>query len=100
MEARELFTLRNKAVVAWLTCAAVATSAVSVALPPAFWLCALGVILVAAGMLSHSARTGQWYTSQRWEPRFNWFEGWASCTGAIVTIVPLLVLIAREWIAR
>jgi hypothetical protein len=99
MESFDHFTFRNSRIRAWLagTCAVVVL--VAVIFPPAFWLCGLGAPLVVVAVLAHSARTGQWYTWQRWEPSFSWFEGWAGATGATMILGPVLTITVRAWLA-
>ena len=97
MEDRDYFTFRNSSLRGWLAGVAVLAGVIAAAAPPSLWLCALGGALLALGVLSHSARTGQWFTWQNWEPSLNWFEGWAASTGVMLLLVPLLVLIALSW---
>lgn len=97
MEHRDYFTFRNSGIRLWLGGVSVLAGILVVALPPSFWLCVTGGALLALGILSHSARTGQWFTWQNWEPSLNWFEGWAACTGVLLIVVPLLVLVALSW---
>jgi hypothetical protein len=93
MEDRDLFTLRHRGVLLWLAGVLVGSVSVAAIVPPSFWLSAVGFAFLAAGVIAHSARTGQWYTWQRWEPRFNWFEGWAAATGVVLFLVPFLVVL-------
>lgn len=97
MEQRDHFTFRNAGIRAWLLAVLVGAGALAVAAPPSLWLCAAGILLLAAGLLAHSARAGQWFTSQDWEPSLNWFEGWAASTGALLLLTPLWVLLALAW---
>jgi len=94
MEDRDYFTFRNPRIRAWLLGTGGATCLLAVMAPPSLWLCGVGGVLLVGGMLAHSARTAQWFSSQNWEPSLNWFEGWAASTGVLLLILPLLVLIA------
>ena len=60
--------------------------------PPSSWISGVGLALVAVGVLSHSARTGQWFKWRNWKPQFSWFEGWAAATGAILALVQVIVM--------
>jgi len=93
MEDRDLFTLRHAGVLLWLVVVLIGSISMAVLVPPSFWLSAIGIAFLAVGVISHSARTGQWYTWPRWEPRFNWFEGWAATTGVVLLLVPFLVVL-------
>ena len=95
MESRDYFTFRNRGVLTWLCAVAFGATALTIAVPPSFWLCGVGGALLAVGLLSHSARTGQWYTWQNWEPSLSWFEGWATSTGVLLMVLPLLAVLAR-----
>ena len=97
MEPSDYFTFQNTGIRAWLGGISVLSGIVVVVVPPSFWLCAMGGVFLALGVLSHSARTGQWFTWQNWEPSLNWFEGWAASTGVLLILVPLLGLIALAW---
>jgi hypothetical protein len=99
MEHRDYFTFRNASTLIWLGAVVVTSLAAVFAFPPAFWLCGVGGVFVAIGALSNSVRTGQWYSWQNWEPSLSWFEGWAVTTGAILAVLPLLVIIMRSWVA-
>lgn len=98
MENVDRFTFRNSRIRVWLGGVCGAVVLVAVFSPPAFWLCGLGVPLVVVATLAHSARTGQWYTWQRWEPSFNWFEGWAAATGVTMIAGPVLTFAVRAWL--
>jgi hypothetical protein len=97
MEQRDYFTFRNPGIRTWLGVVAAVAGLLVVNVPPSLWLCAVGGALLALGVLAHSARTGQWFTWQNWEPSLNWFEGWAASTGVLLLVVPLLVLVALSW---
>jgi hypothetical protein len=90
----DVFTLKNPSLLAWLVAVLVASVAVGVLLPPAFWLCGVGAALVVVGSIANSARTDQWWSWQL-KGSLNWFEGWAASTGAILTVVPLLLALIR-----
>lgn len=91
------FTLNNRKMRSWLVAVLIVTAAIALARPPAFWLCVLGVALLVTGICANSARTSQWMSGQN-KASFNWFEGWATSTGSVLIIVPLLTVVARTWI--
>ena len=95
MEQRDLFTFNNRGITVWLLVVGVLAATVAFVAAPAFWMCIAGAGLVAIGGIAHSARTGQWFTWQDWEPRFNWFEGWSGSTGLLLMAMPLLVAILK-----
>jgi len=97
MEQFEIFSFRNRALLAWLVSVILAGGAIAALAPPALWMCAIGAILLVSSMLGHSARTSQWYTWQRREPRLSWFEGWAASTGVVLVVVPLLAIVLRSY---
>jgi hypothetical protein len=96
MESWDYFTFRNRTMLNWLGIVILFSLAMALFFPPAFWLCTLGVLLIVVGLLTHSSRTGQWYTWQNWEPRLSWFEGWAGITGGLLVAVPLIVAILKD----
>jgi len=95
----DVFTLKNRAIFSWLVGVCVASSLLATFRPPAFWLAALGVVLIVIGSLANSSRTNQWYSWQR-EGSLNWFEGWATSTGVILAIVPLLFAVIRGLVGK
>lgn len=97
MEQFEIFTLRNRALLTWLACIMLGGGAAAALAPPALWMCAIGAFLLVSSILGQCARTGQWYTWQRWELRLSWFEGWAASTGIVLVVVPLLVIVLRSY---
>ena len=98
MESRNYFTLRNRAMLIWLVSEALVALDVVAYFPPSFWLCGLGFPLAVIGMLAHSARTEQWNTWENWEPKFNWFEGWAASTGVTLEVIPVVGVLVRVWL--
>lgn len=100
MESREDFTLRNSRIRLWLLATAAAAGIFLAVAPPSLWLCGVGSVLLIVGALVHLARTGQWFTWPSPQPSFNWFEGWATSTGVLLLILPLIALFARaRWSA-
>jgi hypothetical protein len=93
------FTLKNRAILSWLVGVLVASLALAIRLPPAFWLTSVGVGLLFVAVLAHSTRTKQWFTWQLEGP-LNWFEGWAASTGAILVIVPLSLAALRDSVGQ
>ena len=84
MEEREVFTLRNRGIVSWLAGVLALASLIGALSLPAFWLAPGGFLFILVAAIAHSFRTGQWLSWQRWEPRLNWFEGWAASTGGVL----------------
>jgi hypothetical protein len=95
----DVFTLKNRAILFWLTGVFATSLTVAIWLPPAHWLASVGVCLIFVAVLARSARTNQWFTWQNEGPS-NWFEGWAGLTGAILTVVPLLLDALRDWLGK
>ena len=93
MEDRDVLTLRNRGVRLWLSGVLLSSVLISAAFPPAVWLFGAGMACMVTAVVCHSARTGQHYTWERWEPRLNWFEGWLACTGAVLFVAPLIGLV-------
>ena len=95
----EDFTIKNRPIQIWL----VTTSAICVSLalifPPSFWLCGIGGVMLAIGMLANSARTDQWYSWQN-EGSLNWFEGWAVSTAMVLIFIPLGIVMIRVVLAN
>ena len=91
------FTLRDCKVQKWLLSVALGACVLAVGVPPSFWLCGLGVVLVVVGQVAYSFRTNQWMSWQN-EGSLNWFEGWAVSTGAVLAIIPLSAEIVRSWL--
>jgi hypothetical protein len=90
----DVFTLNNRAMRVWLAAVLLSSGAAAALMPPAFWICGVGAALIVLGSVSNSARTDQWYSWQR-EGSLSWFEGWAASTGAVLTVVPLVVALLR-----
>jgi hypothetical protein len=95
MESWDYFTFRNRAMLYWLGIVFAFGLVMVLFFPPAFWLCTLGILFLVVGLLAHSARTGQWYTWQNWEPSLSWFEGWLVVTGSILMVAQLIAVILR-----
>lgn len=89
------FSLKNGGIRKWLSLVAVASFSAAIFAPPSFWLCGVGALFLATGQLANSARTNQWMSWQN-EGSLNWFEGWAVSTGAVLAMVPLVVIIFRS----
>jgi len=94
MEKIDEFTFRNRAVRTWLLALLALAVLIAIFFPPAFWLAAPGALLLLAGQLHNSYRTDQWMSGEH-EGSLNWFEGWAVSSGAVLTCVPLLLVLAR-----
>ena len=94
--AEDTFTLKNRRMRKWFFIVLTAALVVVATYPPAFWLCGIGVPLVAIGSLANSARTNQWMSWQN-EGSLNWVEGWAALTGAVLTALPLVAVLVRAW---
>lgn len=97
METYDAFTFRNRRIQAWLVLLVVAAGGVAAATSPAFWLCIVGMLLIASGVTANSVRTGQWYTWQRADRSVSWFEGWAILSGAVLIATPLVEVLARSY---
>jgi predicted membrane channel-forming protein YqfA (hemolysin III family) len=95
----DVFTLKSRAILSWLVGVCTASSVLAALRPPAFWLAALGGVLLVTGLVANSSRTNQWYSWQR-EGSLNWFEGWATSTGAILAIVPLTFAVIRDLVGK
>ena len=83
----------------WIGVPALIASAFAVLLPPAFWICAVGGMLLALTLLAHSRRTGQYYYWPWQEHDWSLTSGEAGTGLAAVTLilVPLLVALGRAW---
>jgi membrane associated rhomboid family serine protease len=81
----------------WFT---ICTGVVATLFPPAFWLCAVGAALVIGGALAYALRTGEWSTWQMTNTPLNDLECWLGAVGAILAIVPLMVVIARAYLSK
>lgn len=92
MEDRDAFTFRSRGMLSWLAGVFVVSIAVAAVSPPAFWLAPVGLAFIFIAGLAHSFRTEQWHTWERWEPRLNWFEGWAASTAGVLFAVSLASL--------
>jgi hypothetical protein len=92
------FTFRHRPMRQWLPGLLAASIAITVAFSPAFWLCVSGVALFATATLANSARTGQWFSRQV-GGSLSWFEGWAGASGAVLTLVLLVAIFVRIWLA-
>lgn len=97
MEPLDYFTLRNSGIRRWLLVLGAATCILLVVAPPSLWLCGVGGVLLVLGAAVHVVRAGQWFTWPSWQPSFNWFEGWATATGALLLLLPLLAILVRVW---
>jgi len=92
----DLFTFRNRAMQCWLLGVTIGAILLAIFAPPAFWLCAPGLVLIGVASIAHSARSGEWrHRSGEQSAPVTWFEGWAGCTGAILLIVPILGILLR-----
>jgi hypothetical protein len=89
------FTLSNRSLLLWLIGVFVVVIPLVMFFPPALWLCDVGGLLLALGVIANSARTNQWYTWQR-GGNLSWFEGWCVSTGALLAIPPLLAMLVRS----
>lgn len=91
------FSLRNRGLLLWLLGLTAVTALVVICMPPAFWLCEIGAVLLAATSIFISARTGEWMTPREDQsPTLTWFEGWLGSTSIILMVVPLLGILLRE----
>jgi hypothetical protein len=90
------FQFKNHRIRKWLASALLTALFIVIEFPPAFWLCAVGAMLIAVGSTANSARTDQWMSWQK-EDSLTWFEGWVIATGAILTALPLVAILFRSW---
>src|SRR5262245_57653183 len=95
MEYYDAFTLRHRGMQLWLLGLIVVSGAIASLASPAFWMAILGMLLATSGLLANSARTGQWYTWQRWDPSISWYEGWAILSGGIFAAAPFVEILVR-----
>jgi hypothetical protein len=87
----------NRASVLWVTAAAVVSLTLSLTLPPGFWVCGIGLVILAASILTQGRRTGQ----DSWLP---WRDNNLSLTlgearwmlvAVVMIAVPLIVALLR-----
>jgi hypothetical protein len=86
----------------WIAVPALIASALALILPPAFWVCAIGGVLLALTLLAQSRRTGQFLYWPWQEHDWSLTSGEASfgLTAVTLIIVPLLVALGRAWISQ
>ena len=67
--------------------------------PPSLWLSMPGAVLLLTAYLANLARTGNWRSWPPTQRSFNRFERWVGESGAVLLACPLVVVLARTWLA-
>jgi hypothetical protein len=73
------------------------TLALVVAMPPAFWLCVVGGVMVVGVLITNSSRTGQWMSWQN-EGSLSLAEVRLAAVGVVLLVVPLAAALVRAWL--
>jgi hypothetical protein len=76
--------------------------AISLVIPPAFWLCVIGGVMLVITVVAQSARTGEWMFLPWRENDISLSSAEATwgLVGGALAAVPLLVAVVRSLAAR
>lgn len=92
------FTFRHLGIVVWLMSVVCVTFAAVAAFGFGSWFIGAGIALVAAALLAHSGRTGEWFFFGKLPSWPTWFEGWAFSTGVLLAASTFVAERIFQWV--